>query len=267
MDIDLSNVTVCTGWHPAAYDQYARTFLATFDHYWRASIDLQVYPEIPLPPPRGYGGCLWDIPGAREFDIRHRAIPEHCGRAPTRHWRPKDRLKFAAGTVAWRWDAMRWFKQCIIPHHAAQSLPDGDILVWLDADVVTFADVPEDMIEGLLGPADLCYLGRTKGSEIGFWAVRLGSATRAFLAELSALYLDDGIFALREYHSAFAFDHARRAAQRRGLRARDLTPGGAGHVWMRCEPLMRVCDHLKGPRKALGYSPEHPLRWWERIAA
>ena len=244
--------TVCTGWHPAAWGEYARRFSETFNLHWSAEvhfvsfIELISYQETLALLPRGHAALLWDIPGAREFVERHKGIPAHCG------------------AKGWRWDALRWFKQCIISHYVAQELDDGDILVWLDADVVTFADVPPAFVEGLLGDADLCYLGRRTHSEIGFWAVRLNARSRWFLGELSALYLDDRVFALPETHSAYAFDVARVAAQQiRGLVARDLTPGGHGHVWLR-SPLMPFLDHCKGKRKAIGHSPEHPLRWWTK---
>lgn len=257
----MAGVTVVTGWHPAAWEHYARRFAETFDRHWPATVDLIAYPEELVRLPRGFCRLLWEIDGAREFIARHKSVPEHCGLKPTPHWRSKDHRKLANGISGWRWDAMRFFKQCIIPHHAARFLDDGDILVWLDADIVTFADVPEGFVGGLLADADLCYLGRNKGAEIGFWAVTLNSQSRAFLADLSSYYLDDRIFALAQYHSAYAFDHALVSAERKKLHSRDLTPGGRDHVFVR-SPIGRYCDHLKGSRKDIGYSPEHPMKWW-----
>lgn len=256
--------TVVTGWHPPGYREYAHTFVETFHRHWPADVNLLAYTEEPAHMPRGECRSLWDIEGAREFYERNKVIPAHCGRAPTRHWRAKDVARLANGVPAYRWDAVRFFKQLIIPEHASRDLPDGDTLVWLDADVVTFADVPENFVEKMLGSADLCYLGRGKGSEIGFWAVRLNNRSREFLRDISSMYLDDRAFALSQWDSAFVWDHARKAAS--GLASKDLTPGGREHVWMECVPLYSVCDHLKGGRKAKGYSPEHPLRWWERKA-
>lgn len=250
-------VTVCTGWHPAAYKEYARTFVETFDRHWPASVNLVVYTEEPAHMPRGESRSLWDIQGARDFYERHKGIKQHCGAAPVPMWRPKDVRK----GYAWRWDAVRFFKQCVIPNDAAKTLMDGDILVWFDADVVWFANAPEDYVEDILGKHDLCFLGRNKGSEIGFWAVRLNPRSRAFLADLSSLYLDDRVWTLPQWHSAFVFDHARQGS---GMSIRNLTPSGRDHVWMAYEPLYRISDHLKGSRKSYGHSAEHPLRWWEK---
>jgi hypothetical protein len=75
-------ITVCTGWHPAGYKEYARYFVETFHQYWPASINLIAYTEEPAPMPRGECRSLWGIPGAREFYERHRHNPVHCGKAP-----------------------------------------------------------------------------------------------------------------------------------------------------------------------------------------
>lgn len=262
----MAGLTVCSGWHPAAWEHYARRFAETFAQHWPADVRLIVYTEEPVRLPRGECRSLWDIDGARAFVERNQSIPARAGRAPHPKWLGKDHRKWANGIPAWRWDALRFFKQCIIPTDAAHRVDDGDILVWLDADVVTFADVSADMVSGLLGNSDLCYLGRNKGAEIGFWAVRLNTLSRRFLGDLSGLYIDDRIFSLPQFHSAYAFDHARAVAERGGLKVRNLTPGGRDHVWMQCKPLMSVCDHLKGDRKNIGHSPEHPMRWWERVA-
>lgn len=258
-------VTVCTGWHPPAWEHYASRFVETFDKHWPGDVRLIGYAEQPAEMVRGVCRDLWSIPGARQFYDTHSKILAHCGLEPTPHWRPKDRRIFAnTGEAAWRWDALRFFKQCIIPDAASKELPDGDVLVWLDADIVTFADVPADLLDKLLGRADICYLGRNKGAEIGFWAVRLNPDSRKFLAELSAMYLEDRVFGLPQWHSAFAFDHVRLQCQRAGLAAKDLTPGGRDHVFV-VSPIGRWLDHLKGSRrKNLGYSPEHPRRWWEK---
>jgi hypothetical protein len=251
-------ITVCTGWHPAGYKEYARYFVETFHEHWPESVNLIAYTEEPAPMPRGECRSLWGIPGAHEFYERHRHNLVHCGKSPHPKWLPKDIRR----GQSWRWDAVRFFKQLIIPLDASLSLPDEDVLVWLDADVVTFAKVPDNLVEKLLGRHELCYLGRNKGSEIGFWAVRLNKRTRAFLENISSLYLDDRVFTLNQFHSAWVWDYARRDS---GMNMVDLTPNGRDHVFVSAQCPLHVClDHCKGSRKALGHSPEHPIKWWLR---
>lgn len=248
--------TVVTGWTGRGYDALGEQFGRTFEEYWPSSVPLWCYGddsplhtmftghhEIHLRP-------LWECAGLADFIARHKDNPEAHGRgSPRPGWREKDRRI----GYSWRFDAAKFALQLFVPEAAAKHLPDGEILVWFDADVLTHRDVPEGFIEGLIGDNDICYLGREpKHSEIGFWAVRLSPLTRAFLSKMPSLYRSDMVFQLREWHSAFVFDAARAMIP---MKERNLTPGGSGHVWHR-SPLGRYLDHLKGDRKALGRSPE-----------
>jgi hypothetical protein len=103
-------------------------------------------------------------------------------------------------------------------------------------------------------------------SEIGFWAVRICKQSISMLRDLAEVYTTDAFLMLPQHHSAYVFDYVRQKAQDRGLRSKNLTPGGSGHVWL-SSPLAKYTDHLKGSRrKKLGYSIDHPLRWWERAS-
>jgi hypothetical protein len=83
------------------------------------------------------------------------------------------------------------------PEAAAQGHGRWRLLVWLDGDVETTRDVPVDLVEQLLGAAEICYLGRARGhSEIGFWAVRLNPRTRKFLHDIAEVYRTDLVFKL-----------------------------------------------------------------------
>lgn len=248
-------VTVCTGWHSAGYALYGENFVAGFDRHWPKNIRLLAYVEEPFGADKIATertiierDVMSRVGGLRDFMRRHQNIPEHCGRAPIQMWKEKER---AAG-YSFRFDAVKFCKQLCIPGDVAEELPDGDILVWLDGDVVSFADVPEGFVESLLGDSDLCYLGRgDKHSEIGFWAVRLNTFTRGFLRSIARAYLTDRFLSLREWHSAFVFDHYRRIHAAFGVKARDLTPGGRGHVWPTTK-LAAYTAHLKGDRKTAG---------------
>lgn len=243
-------ITVCTGFSPAGFDEYGKRFLARFHAFWPADVGLRYYTEEPVEAPRGTCASLWDCDGARDFIARHRDNPERRGTKPHAKWKPR----YIGRPYNYRFDAVKFFRQCMIPANAAQGLADGDILVWLDADVMTLARIPEPFVAQLLGGHELVYLGRAgTHSEIGFWAVRLNPRTRAFLNEFAAIWRCDRVFELDEWHSAFVFDHCRRLAQ---LDERNLTPNGRGHVWIG-SPLAPLMDHLKGRRKALGRSPEY----------
>jgi len=242
-------VTVCTGFSQSGYRLYGERFLESFDRHWPRSVDLKVYTEERTEVPRGECRSLFDIPGCAAFLDRHRGNVAANGREPRPGWSAKDRR---AG-YCYRFDAWKFCRMAMIPRDAARDLGDG-ILVWLDADVMTYRDVPEGFVEGLIGDADVAYLGRVpKHSETGFIAFRLPEARRLIDA-YADLYASDTVFDLLEWHSAYAFDQARGAT---GITGRDLTPSGRGHVWFQ-SPLGQYMDHLKGARKTIGASRERP---------
>lgn len=235
---------VITGFNPAGYIAYGKKFLETFDQFWPLDVHLTVVGEEPVHLPRGRFIPLFLCDGVEEFIGRHKADPVKCGRG--------------GGEYNFRFDAVKFCRQGFIPRHVAQGLRDGDAMVWLDADVISFAKVPSDLIDRLLGDADLCYLGR-RGihSEIGFWACRLNDRSRLFLEHFWGAYHHDVLFDFAEWHSAYVFDQVRRLHEEScGLVTRNLTPNGGGHVWFQSE-LGKYTDHLKGDkRKAAGRSAE-----------
>lgn len=243
--------TVITGFRNADYELYGKRFLTTFARYWPDDVKLYYYIDgNRIDAPRGV--CLSQslCNGLDEFLARHQSDPEKCGRKPSALWKPK----YIARGYNFRFDAVKFIKQLMIPEHAAMLLPDGEVMAWLDGDVVSINPVPPNMIETLLGDADLCFLGRTRiYSEIGFWAVRLNVRTRLFVNLLAGMYRSDAVFDLPEWHSAFVFDHCRGLVP--GLKQNNLTPNGNGHVWMQ-SPLAAFSDHCKGERKMAGVSPE-----------
>lgn len=243
-------IRVCSGFSPSGRVQYGERFLKTFERFWPASVSLQVYVEEAFEMPRDACKMLWDIPGSQEFFERHKNNMAVQGRQqlPNQRWK---RSSIASG-YNFRFDGLKFFRQLIIPRAAASDLSDGDILVWLDGDVVTTNPVPESFIPDLLGDADISYLGRVRShSEIGYWSVRINDRTRAFLDGIADMYLSDRFMELTEWHSAFIHDTVRQSMD---LKERNLTPNGVGHVWLR-SPLFKFTDHLKGDvRKRMGRS-------------
>lgn len=249
------SVTVVSGFGPYARPIYGDRFCDTFDRFWPSDVRLQVYVEEPTPVPRGGERRHDDCEGLRGIVDSWAAIPERCGRRPagvpaTAPRPPAWREREWENDYSFRFDARKFCRQLFYPEQAAKECADGDILVWLDGDVVTKRPVPASLVEFLLGTHDGCYLGRVgTHSEIGFWAVRLSPASRAFLTSLADAYRTGDVFLLREWHSAFVWDWSREQAK--GLRFKNLTPNGHGHVWQQ-SPLAEYMDHEKGARKPGG---------------
>lgn len=243
-------ITVCTGFSPKGYEEYGKRFLETFDKYWPTEIDLVVYVEQPIETERARVVSLSECGGVADFIARNENDPVKTGKKRNALWKERHR----SAPYNFRFDAVKFCRQCFIPRHAARDLPDGDLLVWLDADVVTFGTVPKRLLDDLIGDADISFLGRNGShSEIGYWSVRLNARTRSFLDRFASIWESEDVFLLDEWHSAFVFDHVRKSIS--GLREMNLTPNGSGHVWFKTK-LGAYTDHCKGARKALGFSPE-----------
>ena len=238
-------IRVCTGWHLAGRALYGNKFLESFARHWPDDVQLHVYTEKPEPMDRGVCRNVFSIPGASALGRDLSANPEACGKSPRAGWKDSERR---AG-YSFRFDAAKFFKQCIIPNDAARDMKDGDVLAWLDGDVVTHARVPVGFPAALLREDDIAFLGRApKHTELGFWCVRLGPETRAFLDALARCYIGRGVYELREWHSAFVFDHVRGMFP--AMKQRDLTPGGHGHVFP-TSPVGHLLLHNKGQRKGV----------------
>lgn len=235
-------LTVITGWSPSGWKEYGQNFVRTWQQYWPESAKLVVYTEgLQDLGPKIENRNVCDIPGCGEFILKHRNDALFNGRKPLPTWKQKQK---DAG-YNFRFDAWKFCRQGFIPYDAALKA-DTELLCWLDGDVITRRQVPEGFIEKLLPEGkDVAFLGRgEKHSEIGFQLYRLPNAL-PMLKEFSELYRSERIFNLKEWHSAYAFDAARRST---GIAGHDVTPGGTGSVWS-VSPLYPVTDHLKGKRK------------------
>lgn len=238
-------IRVCTGWSPKGRLQYGDRFETSFDRWWPQSVELQVYVEKVYPMRRAAERSLWDCEGSSEFAQRHEDNLELSGMQPTANWKPKDHAK----GYNFRFDALKFWKQILIPRQAAKGLAEGDILIWLDGDVEFTGPVDTKAINRMLDGFEVAFLNRgAKHSEIGFWAVRINYLTLQFLDDMAALYTSDEFLKLKEYHSAFIWDHARRMARPPLLEWHLCAPGASGHVWPGTI-LAQWSRHDKGNRK------------------
>ena len=245
-------VEVVTGWDDAGFEQYARRSVDSFFECWPGNYSLTAYTEMmsPIKEPRFEERPSYQVGELWAFLGRHADRQEAMGRRPVAGWKHREHRE----GYSFRFDALKFCKMAFYAADAAKRT-EADALVWLDADVLTYRYVPDDLIERLLAGHDVAYLGREpKHSETGFVAFRNPGGLDVALA-WAELYETDKIFALREWHSAFAFDVARRKT---GADCHNLTPGGRGHVWFKSE-LGQYTDHLKGnKRKRAGRSKERP---------
>lgn len=240
---------VVTSFGEAGFHLYGSRFLDTFDKYVDAGISLTVYAEHNFDAgERVKVRPLFGIDLAADFIDQFKDDKLVSGREPTPVWKQRDR---DVG-YSFRTDAVKFCRKVFAIADAARRMEPG-LLVWLDADVVTHAYVPADLFTGLLGDDDAAYLGRDGAhSECGFLAFRIPEA-QPLIDRWEAFYKTGQFLRAREWHDSYLFDLAR--AEVPGLRYRNLTLGGHGHVWFQ-SPLADFMDHCKGARKANGYSQE-----------
>ncbi|HEY5410268.1 MAG TPA: hypothetical protein VIJ94_06025, partial [Caulobacteraceae bacterium] len=85
--------------------------------------------------------------GWEAFMRRHADNPSAQGRPPAARLKPKDRVS----GYSFRFDAAKFAGQAFVPETASEALPDGELMIWLDADVITLKDIPKGFFEGLVG--------------------------------------------------------------------------------------------------------------------
>jgi len=248
-------VTVVSGASPEGWEQYGRRFVETFREHWPSEIELRFCGDGPrypgFPSDMRYHDRLAESAALRNFQERH-------ARNEIAHGR-----RLAPGQIGWserklaecynfRYDAVRFCNKVFSIELVARTAPPG-WLVWLDADIVTFARVPAVLFEALLPPgfALACLDRGNYHSECGFVGYNLQHpATLGFIRRFAAVYASDEVFALEEWHDSWVFDY---------LRRRERVPS---YSIPHCSPkqpfinsvLGAYMDHLKGSSKTRGKS-------------
>jgi len=244
--------SVVTSFSRNGLHEYGNVFIETFDAFWPAEVGLVLYVEHDMPVPASVCGRrievrqLDQVVSFQLFMKRYGSDPLYQGRVETPVWKSKDRVD----GYSFRTDAAKFCRKVFAVQHAANQDHQQGVMAWIDADVRCLKPVPKMFLEALIGPTDCAFLGRERAhSECGFLIFRLPQALPVIKAW--AWSYASGMFAKeREWHDSYLFDLACT-----GVVARNLTPGGKGHVW--CDsPLALYMDHMKGLRKKLGYSPE-----------
>lgn len=243
---------VVTSFSRNGLHEYGFVFIESFDAFWPRDVDLIIYAEHDMPPPKSVCGRWIEVRRVDRllsfqlFMARYGNQPLYQGKVPTGIWKSKDR----ADGYSFRTDAAKFCRKVFAVQHAANQDHHQGLLAWIDADVRCLRRPPDDFIQSLIGRTDCAFLGRERThSECGFIVFRLPAALPV-IQRWADLYFSGKFVDEREWHDSFLFDIAME-----GIVARNLTPEGKGHVW--CDsPLAPYLDHLKGTRKKLGYSPE-----------
>ena len=268
-----ASITVITTFPPNKWNEYAKRMVETFSQHWPKNIKLIIYYEDVLPPDAVQDGRIeWvDMhkvcPDLVAFKQKHKDNPHANG------------FKIGSdlnGKGSYLWEAIRFsHKSFCVSHETLNS--STDLVVWLDADVVTHTDVPHEFIESLLPKGHYTsYLGRQKiYPECGFVIYDTNSKyNKDFAQDWQDLYNTDKIFELQEYHDCIAYQTVKTKYEAQGMLSYNISEGHPHrpgvHVFIN-SPLGQYMDHLKGKRKKDGHSKasdiynRHSADYWNKI--
>ena len=231
---------------------YAKQMVTTFDQYWPAQVQLRLYTEGFQP---------------------HTLAPAHHVMATDLYeaapWLPMFKTLYSDpkfrgmvnGKHNYRFDAVK-FAHKIAAIGAAAEGDDCDVLIWMDADIVTHAQVTTEWLDKLLPlSATIAMIEREKKyPECGYLMFRIPSA-RKVIRQIVNMYRTGAIFDLDEWHDSFVIGHVVKKAVAKGdavvapLAPLDLPKK---HPFVNCV-LAEKIDHLKGGRKVQGKSHRSDL--------
>lgn len=230
---------VVTSFTEDGYVRYGASFVSSFLEFWPKDVALTVYYEgenFPISP-RIDWVPISEVQHLDDFMSRL-AFPLMTGHV-------------GGGRYDIDYDA-RMGRKAFIQMHAMRRF--GGKVFWIDADVVTFAPVPDDLLDRCLPDTKFnCHLGRdgwfyTESGFIGFNAAH--PIAEDFARRYLNTFLSGVVFTLRGWHDCYVFDAVRQSFGNPEPFV-DLAAGlprGTMHPFVNSE-LGRYMDHRKGPRK------------------
>jgi hypothetical protein len=267
----MSEYQIVTTMHSAGYDLYGRKMIDSFLKFWPAEYSMVVYTE----------GFSLDQSLANNPRLTARDLPACSPELVSfkqRHQHNRKAHGFVEPTRKdpdFAFDAVRFSHKVFALYHAIHNRPNGiNAIVWLDADTVTHASIPNDFLNScfpLKPDIGIYYLGRTQQhSECGWMIFNcLNAHMQKFWEMFANQYKLDELFKLNEWHDSYVFDHVRTYMENTaGMINHNITPGYVrGHPFIDSF-LGEYMDHLKGPkRKIAGRSAKFETsnkkaQWW-----
>jgi hypothetical protein len=243
--MSYSAITTCNA---EQWARYGRAMVKTFQRFWPDQVPLTVYSEGFQPQVNGrvrhadlYGAAPW-LEAWKEA-----RTPAQRGMTPKGY--------------RYRWDAAR-FSHKVAAIEAGASQTNTDVLIWMDADIVTHAPVTTAWLDSLLPvDSDLGWLDRENYyPECGFLMFRLPNCARV-IRQIGKAYRSGDIFRLGQWHDSYVIETMVMAAVARGkIKVASLSgEGRTSHHPLVNSRLGECLDHLKGSRKARGRSAKHDL--------
>lgn len=226
-------------YHEASYEKVA------LEEYWEADWDAGRV---------SFADLYLKTPLKKFLKVAEEKVKGRLGIVPARDY--EERLKDPL--YHYLWDACTYGRKGL-------ALADGLLsagrsgaryVFWIDADVLIRKTLPREVLEELMTGVDIAYFGRhPQHSETGFIGFDLHSQqTRDFTQRCINMWEQGAVFDLKEgWGDADVFDSVRVSMPQ--LKTRNLSTEFSGHV-IASSPFGQYIDHMKGPRKEQGFSPE-----------
>ena len=266
-------ISVVTSFNREGYEDYGRRCIESLHQFWPTEVALYVISEdiIDLPPHIKdtrkfyYLNLYHSSTAAHDFHIMHVGDPKAHGRDRlaakaryNRHW--KTGYNF-------RKDAYKFSKKVFAIDVAAKHAGSG-LLIWLDADTLTFKDIPISFLQDFMpNNFDLaCLERRGYHSECGFVIYNLNRpTTKNFISKFVNLYYTGDVFTLPEWHDSWVFDWLRKKLL---VSTFSIPHTDMAHPF-NYSKLGEYMDHMKGDRKYTGVKMEdvivrRPVRRWNK---
>ncbi len=246
---------IVTTAHKAGFLQYGQAWLDSRKH-WPAGTEFYWYTE--------------------SYALPHQPdelqMIEQAGAGSTAGWIERCDCNDIADFVAWklkhaRYVAPAWKYDVVAYAHKVFAFAEATrdykgIAVWLDADCVTYRDVPAGLIEKQVEGAYLARYERPgRWTETGLFIVDCAHPLHVdFWEWMRNVYLEERYKVLHHWTDCFVLDAAIRAFGER-IAVVNLSGDKSDHAHpMAVTELGQYIDHKKGPRKAMHASPENRHR-------
>lgn len=234
---------VCTTMNAAGWEQTGRRMAESFVKRWpQEAMPLTIYAEG-FDPETLPGITVKRLPAWLGYfkEVYH----GHNGKSRNGYNYTRDAVKFAHKVAA--------------VTDFGESLNDG-VMIWLDADTFTHAEVTVDWLDGLFPePSYIAWLDRTgTHPECGFVMYRCAHARHASIMKAyRELYTSGRLFKLKRWDDCTALETIIMFKASLGKIEAPVSLSGPDAQWHHPfvnGPLGARLDHLKGPRKAEGRS-------------
>ena len=248
---------VVTTAHKEGLEQYGKAWLDGRKH-WPKGTEFYWYTE-------GY-----DLP----LQADELAMVEQAGAGSTDGFINRRELNEQTEFVNWKlrhagYVAPIWKFNVVAYAHKVFAMIDATrdysgVAVWLDADCVTYRDIPEGLVESFVKDAYIAHYARPgRWTETGFYVIDCShKAHREFMDFMADVYLRDRFKTLHHWTDCFVLDAAiRRFVSAGSIKAFSLS----GEKDKEAHPMAvtemgQYIDHRKGWRKEVPRSPENKFR-------